>query len=141
MVTITRDYDIKREYALFSDGWPACFSLIVCHEGIMRVQNEARNVTVAYLNHNLTPSKRRDFMQFLFTYDSDKIQEWSEQVIDRLIQGDLDSEWMESTEFAQRLNDELSIKLSLAFNFTPDGNDQPIKPDETYPLSLVFSLA
>ena len=139
MVAISRDMNIKREYALFADSWPSSFSLIVCHESVMRVNNELREVVVAFLNHNLSPSTRRDFMQFLFNYDSAKLQEWCEHTIDRLIQGDLDSEWMESTEFAQKLEQELSIKLSLAFNFSPNGNDQPIKPEENYPLSLIFS--
>ena len=139
MVVIRQEVGLKREYALFTDAWPAHFTLIICHEGKMRVQHELREVVVAYLNHNLTPSKRHEFVRFLISYDSDKIQEWCEQTIDRLIQGDLDSEWMEGTEFARKLNQELSIRLSLAFNFSPDGNGQPIKPNEAYPLSLIFS--
>ena len=42
MVVIRQEVDLKREYALFTDAWPAHFALIICHEGKMRVQHEVQ---------------------------------------------------------------------------------------------------
>ena len=141
MVAITRNTGIRRSYALLTDAWPAHFSLIVCHEGQMRVQQETRDVIVAYLNHNLSPSQRRSLLEFLIRYDQAELCRWCEDTTDRLILGDLDAEWLQDTNLVQKLKNELGIQISLIFNFTPDENTGPIQADEQYPLSIVFSRA
>ena len=139
MVAIEREVGLRREYALLSDAWPAHFSLIICQEGQMRVEQELREVVVAHLDHNLTPTMLRDLTSFLIHYDIAQLQDWCEKTIDRLIVGDLDIEWLQETEFVQKLKQELSIRIVLIFNFTPDNDTRHIKPDESYPLSIVYS--
>ena len=139
MVAIVRDPGVKREYALLADAWPAEFSLIICHEGKMRVHQEMRDVTVAYLNHNLTGDMKRRLLELLINYDDSEHYFWCEQTIDRLIQGDLDTEWLNTTGFVRKIEQELRIKISLIFNFSPNGDTGPIPANEPYPLSIVFS--
>ena len=139
MVAIVRETGTKREYALLADAWPAHFSFIISHEGKMRVKNNMRDVNIAYLNHNLSGQQERELLEFLVRYDDTNHYIWCEQTIDRLIQGDLDTEWLETTEFVQKLVQNLRIKISLIFNFSPDNDTDPIPDDEQYPLSIVFS--
>ena len=141
MVTIEQETGLKREYALLSDAWPAHFSYLVSHEGRMVVDQKIRDVAIAYLNHNLTSDQKRGLMAFLVQCDDVELHDWCEDVVDRLIQGDLDVEWLEATALARRLRQELAIRISLIFNFTPDGNTEPIQATEQYPLSIVFSRA
>ena len=81
----------------------------------------------------------RELTTFLISFDTAKIQDWCEKTIDRLIMGDLDNEWMQGTDFIQKLENELAIRVVLVFNFTPDNNTHRIKSDEPYPLSIVYS--
>ena len=76
MVAIVRSPGLKREFALLADAWPAEFSLIICHEGKMRVQQEMRDVTVAYLNHNLTGDMKRRLLELLIDYDATEHYFW-----------------------------------------------------------------
>ena len=139
MVAIEQETGLKREYALLASAWPAYFTFLVSHEGQMVVDQKIRDVVVAYLNHNLTSDQKCGLMTFLLRYDDVELHDWCENVVDRLIQGDLDVEWLESTALARKLRQELAIRISLIFNFTPDENTEPIQVTEQYPLSIVFS--
>ena len=130
---------IKRQYALLEPCWPQHFVFSGCYAASMRVGDVNRTVEAAFLDHDLTDNQHRDLNGFLVMYDRELFKTWCENVIDRLMANDLDKEWLNNTDFALELNQNLGVHLSVVFNFSPDGRMDNIMPHERYPLAFIVS--
>ena len=130
---------IRRQYALLEPTWPQQFVFSGCYASMMRVGDITRTVEAIFLDHDLTNGQHRELNGFLVMYPRRQFRTWCEEVIDRLIANDLDKEWLDSTGFAQNLNQTLGVHLSCVFNFSPDGRMTDIMPNERYPLAFIVS--
>ena len=123
MVTLTSEGEnFPKKQVLLSGAWPQEMGLMACRKWpYLMVQNEIYEIISTFMNNKDRPVEQDTVSTFLALYDEDKFTDWLSEVGTKLLNESIDKDWIETTDFIQKLRTRFECQVQAIMTFPPDG--------------------
>ena len=142
MVAVNEILPNQRRHVLFEGTWPEQLELIAANRcETIQVGPEERDAMITFFGNRLSGTQKRQLASYLISLSPDTFYDWIESVIVRMLETELDREWLKATEIAQYLEHECGLMILAIFNFGchDTSYSRDIPRGAPYPLAFVLT--